>query len=77
MCTDNASALSESGRKSYEVYWARAVASTLSDLAGQGQKDITIYDVAQQAWIVAEDVIATLKRMSWAEGLLSDGNPGA
>ncbi|KAL9090811.1 MAG: hypothetical protein Q9159_001752 [Coniocarpon cinnabarinum] len=34
----------------------------------------TILDVANDAWIVPDDVIATLKRMDWAEGLLANGD---
>ena len=48
------------------------MAESLLRKSSLGEPVPTIQDVATDAWIVPEDVIATLKRVEWAEGLLSD-----
>lgn len=68
--SDTCIALSTSGKTSYEAYWSRVLADSLLKLSSEGKP--TIKEVAEHAWIVPEDVIATLERMKWTEGFLED-----
>jgi len=66
--------LSELGRRGYMQFWEARVARTI--LGMKGKKVMSVKDIAEECWVLPEDVIGSLKRMGVAGVKRKDGGVG-
>ena len=64
--------LSELGRRGYMQFWEARIARTV--LSMKGKQSISVSDIATEAWILMDDVIASLKRMGVLGAQRTDGS---
>ncbi|KAG8529335.1 uncharacterized protein KY384_005971 [Bacidia gigantensis] len=64
--------LSELGKRGYMQFWEARIARTI--LGMKGRSSIIVSDVAKEAWVLTEDVIASLNRMGVLGAKRKDGS---
>ena len=64
--------LSELGRRGYMQFWEARVARAI--LGMKGKKTMSVNEIAQECWVLSEDVAASLKRMGVLGNKRKDGS---
>ena len=66
--------LSELGKKGYMQFWEARIARII--LGMKGKKNMSVNELAQECWVLSEDVGASLKRMGVLGMKKKDGSIG-